>query len=125
MRDQIGRIVPGHKPGAAEGPPECSRDINFVPARERLPVPLLGGLPMITIERQSTSKLVALSEDSGILGYTQTDDPRRFYRELGGHRLDQPVRIYEVCPLGTEDVGHYYDFEAKCLMSRNPHAESH
>ena len=77
---------------------------------------------MITVERQLTSKLVALSEDSGILGYTETDDPRRFFHELlGGHRLEQPVRIYEVCPPGTEDVGHYYDFEAKCLMSRHPH----
>lgn len=81
---------------------------------------------MITIERQITSKLVALSEDSGILGYTQTDDPRSFYRELlGGHRLEQPVRIYEVCPRGIEDVDHYYDFEARCLLSRNPHAGTH
>lgn len=81
---------------------------------------------MITIDRQPTSKLVALGDDSGILGYTQTDDARRFYRELlGGSRLEQPVRIYEVCPLGTEDVGHYYDFEAKCLLSRNPHAGTH
>jgi hypothetical protein len=81
---------------------------------------------MITVERQLTSKLVALSEDSGILGYTETDDPRRFFRELlGGHRLEQPVRIYEVCPPGIEDVGHYYDFEAKCLMSRSPHAGPH
>ena len=81
---------------------------------------------MITMERQLTSKLIALSEDSGILGYTQTDDPRSFLRELrGGDSLKQPVRIYEVCPLGTEDVGHYYDFEAKCLLSRNPHAGMH
>jgi hypothetical protein len=81
---------------------------------------------MITTERQLTSKLIALSEDSGILGYTQADDPRRFLRELlEGHSLKQPVRIYEVCPLGTEDVGHYYDFEAKCLLSRHPHAETH
>ena len=75
---------------------------------------------MITVERQPTSKLVALSEDSGILGYTQTDDPRRFLRELiADHRLKHQVRIYEVCPPGTEDIGHYYDFESKCLLSRN------
>lgn len=81
---------------------------------------------MITIDRQPTSKLVALSEDSGILGYSQSDDPRRFLRELlTGHRLHQPVRIYEVCPPGTEDLGHYYDFEAPCLLSRNPHVETH
>ena len=81
---------------------------------------------MFTTDRQLTSKLVALSEDSGILGYTQTDDPRRFLRELlDEHRLDQPVRIYEVCPPGTEDVGHYYDFEAQCLVSRNPYVETH
>ena len=81
---------------------------------------------MITVERQSTSKLVALNEDSGIVGYTQTDDARRFLRELAGsHGLDQPVRIYEVCPPGTEDVSHYYDFEARCLLSRHPHAETH
>lgn len=81
---------------------------------------------MITTDRQPTSKLVALSEDSGILGYTQSDDPKRFLRELlDGHRLEQPVRIYEVCPTGTEDVGHYYDFEAECLLSRHPHAEMH
>jgi hypothetical protein len=81
---------------------------------------------MITTDRQPTSKLVALSDESGILGYTQTDDPRRFFRELlGGHSLEQAVRIYEVCPLGTDDLGHYYDFEARCLLSRHPHAEMH
>jgi hypothetical protein len=81
---------------------------------------------MITTERQPTSRLVALSEDSGILGYTQTADPKTFFRELlGGHGLEQPVRIYEVCPLGTEDLGHYYDFEAKCLLSRHPDAGTH
>jgi hypothetical protein len=81
---------------------------------------------MITVDRELTSKLVALSEDSGILGYTRTADPRRFLHELlDGHRLDQPVRIYEVCPPGTEDVGHYYDFEAQCLLSRSPHGETH
>ena len=81
---------------------------------------------MITVERQPTSKLVALDEESGILGYTQGDDPKRFLRELrGSHRLEQPVRIYEVCPLATEDLGHYYDFDAQCLLSRRPHAETH
>jgi hypothetical protein len=88
--------------------------------------PLRGGPPMITTERQLTSKLVALSEDSGILGYTQADDPKRFLRELtSGHRLKQPVRIYEVCPPGTEDIDHYYDFEAECLLSRNPRPGTH
>jgi hypothetical protein len=81
---------------------------------------------MITVERQPTSKLVALDEESGILGYTQTDDPKRFLRELrGNHKPEQTVRIYEVCPLGIEDVGHYYDFDARCLLSRNPGAETH
>ena len=81
---------------------------------------------MITVERQLTSKLVALDEESGILGYTQSGDPKSFLRELrGSHGLDQPVRIYEVCPLATEDVNHYYDFDARCLLSRKPHAEMH
>ena len=79
---------------------------------------------MITVERQPISKLVALSDDSTILGYTQTDDPKRFLRELiGGHTLKHQVRIYEVCPLGTDDLGHYYDFDANCLLSRNPSPE--
>ena len=79
---------------------------------------------MITIERQLTSRLVALRDDSTILGYTQTDDPKRFLRELtGGHKLEHQVRIYEVCPLGTDDLSHYYDFDAKCLLSRNPSFE--
>ena len=79
---------------------------------------------MITVERQLISKLVALSDDSTILGYTQTDDPKRFLRELiGGHKLEHQVRIYEVCPLGTDDLSHYYDFDAKCLLSRNPSSE--
>ena len=79
---------------------------------------------MITVERQFTSKLVALSEDSMILGYTQTDDPKRFLRELlGGHALKHQVRIYEVCPLGTDDLSHYYDFDANCLLSRNPSSD--
>ena len=79
---------------------------------------------MITVERQLISKLVALSDDSTILGYTQTDDPKRFLRELtGGHRLEHQVRIYEVCPPGTDDLSHYYDFDAKCLLSRNPSSE--
>jgi hypothetical protein len=81
---------------------------------------------MITTERQLSSKLIALSEDSGILGYTQADNPNRFLRELmGRHRLEQPVRIYDVCSLGTEDIDHYYDFDAKCLLSRNPRPERH
>lgn len=81
---------------------------------------------MITVERQPTSRLVALDEESGILGYTQSYDPKSFLRELrGGHRLEQSVRIYEVCPLATEDVSHYYDFDARCLLSRHPHAETH
>ena len=79
---------------------------------------------MITVERQLISKLVALSDDSTILGYTQTDDPKRFLRELiGGHKLERQVRIYEVCPVGTDDLSHYYDFDAKCLLSRNPSPE--
>lgn len=80
---------------------------------------------MVTIDRQPTSKLVALSEESAILGYTPAYDPRRFLRELrGGHRLDHQVRIYEVCPLTTDDTDHYYDFEAKCLLSREPSDEA-
>ena len=76
---------------------------------------------MITADRQPTSKLVALNGDSVILGYTQADDPRQLLRELmGERRLELQVRIYEVCPLGTEDIGHYYDFESKCLLARNP-----
>ena len=79
---------------------------------------------MITVERQITSKLIALSDDSTILGYAQTDDPKRFLRELiGGHKLAHQVRIYEVCPLGTDDLSHYYDFDAKCLLSRNPSSD--
>jgi hypothetical protein len=79
---------------------------------------------MVTVDRQLTSKLVALSEDSAILGYAPTDDPRRFLRELGGgHRLHHQVRIYDVCPVTTDDVDHYYDFEAKCLLRREPSAD--
>jgi hypothetical protein len=53
---------------------------------------------MITVERQLTSRLVALRDDSTILGYTQTDNPKKFLRELnGGHKLEHQVRIYEVC----------------------------
>lgn len=80
---------------------------------------------MVTVDRQLTSKLVALSEDSVILGYTPSDDPRRFLRELGGgHSFRHQVRIYEVCPLTTDDLDHYYDFEAKCLVRREPSADA-
>jgi hypothetical protein len=49
---------------------------------------------MITVERQLTSRLVALRDDSTILGYTQTDNPKKFLRELnGGHKLEHQVRI--------------------------------
>lgn len=74
---------------------------------------------MITTERQTTSKLVALDGESAILGYSQTDDPRRFLRELGaGTKLSPQVRIYEVCPYTIDDIAHYYDFEATCLLQR-------
>ena len=76
---------------------------------------------MVTVDRQATSKLIALTEDSEILGYTQADNPGRFLRELtGGHEFAHQVRIYEVCPLTTDDVDHYYDFEARCLLRREP-----
>lgn len=79
---------------------------------------------MITVERQLTSKLIALSEDSTILGYTQTDNPKRCLRELiGGHKLQHQVRIYEICPIGTGDISHYYDFDTKCLLSKEPSSE--
>jgi hypothetical protein len=74
---------------------------------------------MVSADRQATSRLVALTEDSEILGYTQAADPRRFFRELrGGHNLAHQVRIYEVCPVATDDLDHYYDFEARCLLRR-------
>ena len=50
---------------------------------------------MITAERQDTSRLVALDEESRVLGYNQTNDPKRFLRELGGSRLRHQVRIYD------------------------------
>ena len=76
---------------------------------------------MVNVDRQATSKLIALSEDSEILGYTQADDPKKFLRELrGGHNLSHQVRIYEVCPLTTDDLDYYYDFEARCLLRREP-----
>jgi hypothetical protein len=76
---------------------------------------------MVTVDRQVTSKLIALTEDSEILGYTQADNPERFLRELSsGHGLAHQVRIYEVCPLTTDDLDHYYDFEARCLLRREP-----
>jgi hypothetical protein len=75
---------------------------------------------MITTERQATSKLVALDEDSTILGYSQTYDPDRFLRELaGGSTGSGQVRIYEVCPPAMDDTDHYYDFEATCLRRRD------
>ena len=76
---------------------------------------------MVTIERQASSRLIALTEDSRILGYTQGCSPERFLRELGGrHHLTHQVRIYDVCPLGTDDLDRYYDFEAKCLLQTEP-----
>jgi hypothetical protein len=72
---------------------------------------------MVTIERQASSRLIALTEDSRILGYTQGCSPEQFLRELGGrHHLPHQVRIYDVCPLGIDDLDRYYDFEAKCLL---------
>jgi hypothetical protein len=74
---------------------------------------------MISAERQTASKLVALDGESRILGYTQTDDPGRFLRELGAEgKLPPQVRIYEVCPSPIDDISHYYDFEAACLLER-------
>lgn len=76
---------------------------------------------MITTERQDTSRLIALDEESRILGYNQTIDPRRFLRELDGRTCAQhQVRIYEVCPTAIDDVAHFYDFEATCLLRREP-----
>ena len=76
---------------------------------------------MVTVDRQATSNLIALTEDSEILGYTQANNPERFLRELTkGHKFVHQVRIYEVCPLTTDDVDHYYDFEARCLLRREP-----
>ena len=76
---------------------------------------------MITAERQTTSKLIALDEESRILGYTQTYDPESFLRELAGSsKRSHQVRIYEVCPLKIDDADHYYDFEARCLLQREP-----
>lgn len=74
---------------------------------------------MITTERQTTSKLVAVGGKSTILGYSQTDDPKKFLRELGAEsKLSPQVRIYEVCPSTIDDIAHYYDFEAACLLQR-------
>jgi hypothetical protein len=82
---------------------------------------VVGDTDMVTAERQMTSKLVALDGESSILGYTQTNDPKRFLRELGeGSKLSHQVRIYEVCPSGIEGIAHYYDFEAACLLQRKP-----
>ena len=76
---------------------------------------------MVTIERQASSRLVALTEDSWILGYTEGSSPERFLSELGGrHHLTHQVRIYDVCPLATDDLDRYYDFEAKCLLQTEP-----
>ena len=72
---------------------------------------------MVTIEREPGSRLIALTEDSRVLGYTRGNSPEQFLRELGGrHHLAHQVRIYDVCPLGTDDLDHYYDFEAECLL---------
>lgn len=80
---------------------------------------------MITTERETTSKLVALDEESRILGYTQTHCPRRFLRELtGSSKRSHQVRIYEVCPLMIGDTDRYYDFEATCLLRREPGQDS-
>lgn len=74
---------------------------------------------MVTAERQITSKLVALDDESRILAYAQTDDPRQFVRELGGgSKLHYQVRIYEVCSSEIDDIAHFYDFEATCLLRR-------
>ena len=79
---------------------------------------------MVTIERQAGSRLVALTEDSCILGYTEGKSPEQFLRELGGRQqLVHQVRIYDVCPLGTDDLDHYYDFEAVCLLQTEPHED--
>lgn len=76
---------------------------------------------MVTIERQASSRLVALTEESRILGYTEGNSPERFLRELGGrHHLTHQVRIYDVCPPETDDLDHYYDFEAQCLLQTEP-----
>lgn len=75
---------------------------------------------MITTERQDTSRLIALDEESRVLGYNQTSDPKLFLRELGGRQQSHQVRIYEVCPATVDDVAHYYDFEARCLLQRGP-----
>lgn len=80
---------------------------------------------MVTADRQITSRLIALDGESRILGYTQTDDPRRFLRELGGGgRLPHQVRIYEVCSSAIDDIDHYYDFEATCLLQRGSSQDS-
>jgi len=77
---------------------------------------------MVTTEQQGNSRLIALDEDSVILGYTQGSNPERFLRELGGRRyLTHQVRIYEVGQAGIEDRDHYYDFEAQCLLRAEPH----
>jgi len=75
---------------------------------------------MITAERQDTSRLIALDEESRVLGYNQSVDPKGFLRELGGRQCAHQVRIYEVCPLAINDAAHYYDFEATCLLCIEP-----
>lgn len=76
---------------------------------------------MVTADRQITSRLIALDGESRILGYTQTGDPKRFLRELnGGGRLPHQIRIYEVCSSAIDDIDHYYDFEATCLLQMGP-----
>jgi len=76
---------------------------------------------MVTHERQASSRLIAVTEDSRILGYTAGSNPERFLRELGGRRhLTHQVRIYDVCPPETDDLEHYYDFEAECLLQIEP-----
>ncbi len=77
---------------------------------------------MVTTEQQDNSRLIALNEDSVILGYTQGNNPERFLRELGGRRhLTHQVRIYEIGLASIEDLDHYYDFEAECLLRAEPH----
>jgi hypothetical protein len=78
---------------------------------------------MITAERQDTSRLIALDEESRVLGYNQSIDPKRFLRELGGGKRPHQVRIYEVCPSTVDDAAHYYDFEAACLLRREPNQD--
>lgn len=96
---------------------------SSAPAREKYArVRNMRRCPMVTTEQQNSSKLIALNEDSVVLGYTQGSSPARFLRELGGRRyITHQVRIYEIGPVGTDDLEHYYDFDAECLLRAEPH----